>query len=107
MAPVAIPERDNVTTAPVKPVVTQRVFNPFYSPPSVDDGNESYKYADFKVDTSFLIPAVIYLELVSSFSLHSQNCLGSHWRKLKSLTEDYPPTLPKPIFSELRAKSHI
>jgi len=54
MAPVATTERDNVTTAPVKPVVTQKVFNPFYSPPSGDDGNESYKYADLKVGTSFL-----------------------------------------------------
>jgi sulfonate dioxygenase len=44
MAPVATTERDNVTEAPLKPV-----FNPFYSPPSVDDGNESYKYANLKV----------------------------------------------------------
>ena len=44
MAPVATTERDNVTEAPLKPVI-----NPFYSLPSVDDGNESYKYANFKV----------------------------------------------------------
>ncbi|KAF8802477.1 TauD-domain-containing protein [Phlegmacium glaucopus] len=48
MAPVATTERDNVTTAPVKPVVTQKVFNPFYSPPNDDDGNETYKYAELK-----------------------------------------------------------
>ena len=53
MAPVATTERDNVTATPVKPVVTEKVFNPFYSPPSVDDGNESYKYADFKVRPAF------------------------------------------------------
>lgn len=59
MAPVATTERDNVTIAPVKPAVIQQVFNPFYSPPSVvDDGNASYKYADFKVGTSFLIRQV-------------------------------------------------
>lgn len=64
MAPVATTERDNVT-APVKPVVMEKVYNPFYSPPSVDDGNESYKYANFKVrlqlsNSSSILPSKIF-----------------------------------------------
>ena len=102
MAPVATVERDDIT-APVKPAVTQKVFNPFYSPPSGDDGNESYKYADFKVGIpTFLSTLLNHLFLPS---LLSQTCLGSHWKKLNLLTEDCPPTLLKPVFFELRPKS--
>ncbi|KAF8169765.1 alpha-ketoglutarate-dependent sulfonate dioxygenase [Pholiota molesta] len=50
MAPVATSTdivKENPT--PVKPTVqAEKVFNPFYSPPSADDGDESYKYAEFK-----------------------------------------------------------
>jgi sulfonate dioxygenase len=46
MAPVATSEQQ----APSRPVkVAEKVFNPFYSPPSGDDGDDSYKYAHYKV----------------------------------------------------------
>ena len=68
MAPVATTERDNVAT-PVKPVLTEKVFNPFYSPPSVDDGNEFYKYANFKVQPqlSLIHSSVSLLKSLSAF----------------------------------------
>jgi sulfonate dioxygenase len=47
MAPVATSEKEQVAAAPVKGV-PQKVFNPFYSPPSGDDGDDGYKYAEFK-----------------------------------------------------------
>ncbi|KDR78986.1 hypothetical protein GALMADRAFT_224236 [Galerina marginata CBS 339.88] len=47
MAPVATSEREQTTSTPGK-VVTQKVFNPFYSPPSGDEADDGYKYADFK-----------------------------------------------------------
>jgi len=49
MAPVATTERDSTPNGPVKPAVADKVFNPFYSPPDTDNGDETYKYADFKV----------------------------------------------------------
>ena len=64
MAPVATTKRDDVTSELVKPVVTQKVFNPFYPPPNCDDGDESYKYANLKVHTSFLI-----CQILSSYPL--------------------------------------
>jgi len=47
MAPVATSEKEQVQT-PVQGVKAQKVFNPFYSPPGDDDGDDNYKYADFK-----------------------------------------------------------
>ncbi|KAF8959492.1 hypothetical protein BDZ97DRAFT_1667114 [Flammula alnicola] len=49
MAPVATSERQQeTTTAATLKATSQQVFNPFYSPPSGDDGDDSYKYAEFK-----------------------------------------------------------
>lgn len=52
MAPVATAtDIGKENPIPVKPTVqAEKVFNPFYSPPGADDGDESYKYAEFKVD---------------------------------------------------------
>lgn len=45
MAPVATSEQQ----PPSRPIkVAEKVFNPFYSPPSGDDGDDSYKYAHYK-----------------------------------------------------------
>ncbi|PPQ75251.1 hypothetical protein CVT24_007429 [Panaeolus cyanescens] len=42
MAPVA-------STQPERPsVAADKVFNPFYSPPTLDNGDANYKYADYK-----------------------------------------------------------
>lgn len=36
-------------TEPVKAAQPTKVYNPFYSPPGDDDGNETYKFSEFKV----------------------------------------------------------
>ncbi|KJA26229.1 hypothetical protein HYPSUDRAFT_133277 [Hypholoma sublateritium FD-334 SS-4] len=49
MAPVATStDKVQESAAPVKPLQATKVFNPFYSPPGGDDGDETYKFAEFK-----------------------------------------------------------
>lgn len=48
MAPVATSERAQEN----KPAPTKqapKIFNPFYSPPGDDNGDENYKFVEFKV----------------------------------------------------------
>lgn len=50
MAPVATTDNDHAQ--PVTNLKEEsKVFNPFYSPSIGDDGDETYKYAQFKVST--------------------------------------------------------
>ncbi|KAJ2921624.1 hypothetical protein H1R20_g15471, partial [Candolleomyces eurysporus] len=51
MAPVATSEnasKQHSDGANPKIRVPDKVFNPFYSPPNMDDGNKDYKYEEFK-----------------------------------------------------------
>ncbi|KAJ3510885.1 hypothetical protein NLJ89_g4420 [Agrocybe chaxingu] len=49
MAPVATTERNDSPAIPaLKKFAADKVFNPFYSPLQGDDGDESYKYADYR-----------------------------------------------------------
>jgi sulfonate dioxygenase len=57
MAAAATPKQIAPTTDDLKAKVADKLFNPFYSPPGDDDGNETYQYAEFKVrlpDSSYL-----------------------------------------------------
>jgi sulfonate dioxygenase len=48
MAPVATQDTNAANNHAPPKVAAQKTFNPFYSPPSGDDGNEAYAYAEFK-----------------------------------------------------------
>lgn len=62
MAPVATStDKVQESTAPVKPVQATKVFNPFYSPPGGDDGDETYKYAEFKVCIILIADFLLYV----------------------------------------------
>ena len=57
MAAVTTSKQTAPTTNDLKAKVPDKLFNPFYSPPGDDDGNETYQYAEFKVrmlDSSYL-----------------------------------------------------
>ena len=62
MAPVAVTEQPQTTQAQVqKPAEAQKVFNPFYSPPSDEDTNENYEYVQYKVSSrSSSLTSVFY-----------------------------------------------
>lgn len=53
MAPVAVSDQSTATetkTTVQKPAATAKaLINPFYSPPTGDDGDESYVHANYKV----------------------------------------------------------
>lgn len=49
MAPVATSQVQRPTVA------ADKVFNPFYSPPTLDNGDANYKYTDFKVCIPYLM----------------------------------------------------
>lgn len=50
MAPVATSQTEKTAAVHLKAQVdASAVFNPFYSPPIGDDGDDTYKYAQFKV----------------------------------------------------------
>lgn len=49
MAAAATSKQTAPTTNDLKAKVADKLFNPFYSPPGDDDGNETYQYAEFKV----------------------------------------------------------
>ncbi|KAF5342697.1 hypothetical protein D9611_001650 [Ephemerocybe angulata] len=48
MAPVATSEKQATDIADLKTHAADKLFNPFYSPPDIDDGSSDYKFADFK-----------------------------------------------------------
>jgi sulfonate dioxygenase len=50
MAPIATTEAANGTTnGSHKSHVPAKVFNPFYSPPSTDENDGTYQFAQYKV----------------------------------------------------------
>lgn len=57
MAPVATdPDRNNANGTSIQALKSKLIksadepaFNPFYSPPDADDGNDDYEYAQYKV----------------------------------------------------------
>lgn len=48
MAAAANSNQTAPTTNDLKAKLADKLFNPFYSPPGDDDGNETYQYAEFK-----------------------------------------------------------
>ena len=49
MAAAATSKQTAPTTNGQKAKEANQLFNPFYSPPGHDDGNETYRYAELKV----------------------------------------------------------
>ena len=49
MAPVATTEKENGNGVSAAKEAAQVLFNPFYSPPSMDENDGDYKYAHYKV----------------------------------------------------------
>ena len=56
MAPIATSEQAPSIT------IAEKVFNPFYSPPSGDDGDDSYKYAHYKVGPNCSSSCLAYID---------------------------------------------
>lgn len=67
------------TTAAKREQKNGQLINPFYSPSFIDDGNEQYKYAQYKVHAILgLAGKLLYLSLLAPpFSLPFRTFLGN------------------------------
>lgn len=72
MAPVATADS---APQPTKIQKEDTVFNPFYSPSISDDGDESYRFAQYKVSCYHPHPDLMLMQVYPS--LHSLMSLGN------------------------------
>ena len=94
------------------PVATEKqheqLINPFYSPSTADDGNEQYKYAQYKVCAILgIAPLTIVQPANSSFSLPSQPFPGSPWKRLKWLIGAWAQILERRAYFRRPPKSSL
>ena len=69
MSPVAVSETTNGTNNGAKSHGPAKVFNPFYSPPTSDENDGDYQFANFKVSVPLQMPYVVRLRTDTALAL--------------------------------------